>query len=138
MHSIPKTVHCLSCCENQSTSTLCQCSEIKSGSDWKSCCKYQNIIQNSTNSHTHPNALFLDKTRLGSITSSPRFSLSPAPRLGGLGTKGQGLTILSLKKLLVLKSIYLSSIISKASLRLNLQKASLQYLKVLLVNIFST
>jgi len=41
-HNIPKTVHCLSCCENQTTSALCQCSEINSGSKWKNCYKKTN------------------------------------------------------------------------------------------------
>ena len=41
VHNLPKTVHCLSCCENQTTSTLCQCSNITSGSKWKNCCKYR-------------------------------------------------------------------------------------------------
>ena len=62
VHSIPKTVHCLSCCENQSTSTLCQCSEITSGSKWKNCCKYINrLIKHPS----QPNVSFIDSTTNG-------------------------------------------------------------------------
>ena len=62
VHSIPKTVHCLSCCENQTTSTLCQCSEITSGSKWKNCCKYINrLIKHPS----QPNVSFIDSTTNG-------------------------------------------------------------------------
>ena len=42
VHSVSRTVQCLSCCEEKSTPSLCQCSGIKSSDDWKKCCKFSN------------------------------------------------------------------------------------------------